>query len=257
MFLAIDVGNTNTVFGVAGDETSWAAQWRVSTLRTGIGNDWAPAITILARQNGIDLHLISTVCICSVVPTATAALTEFVREWLRIEPLLLRSDLRLNISLGMDTPREVGSDRIANAAAAWNDCRSACIVVDLGTATKVEAITGSGEFLGGSIATGLGVSIDALTARAARLFTIELVAPRSAIGRNTTEALQSGIVRGHLHLISGLITDIRSEIGTDAPVLVTGGHAIRRDSPFQALGRVEPNLTLNGIRLVHSLNTSG
>lgn len=256
MLLVIDVGNSNTVFGVARPKGEWAAQWRLSTLRTGIGNDWAPAIATLASHHRVDITSITAVCICSVVPAATSAITEYVQQFLGIEPRIITANLQLNISLGMDSPTEVGSDRIANAAAAWDRCRTACIVVDLGTATKVEAISSTGEFLGGAIATGLSVSIEALTARAAKLFVIDLVAPRSAIGRNTTEALQAGLVRGHFHLISGLITDFRTKLGDDAPVLVTGGHAAREDSPFRTLGQYEPDLTLDGIRLIHALNCS-
>ena len=254
MLLVLDVGNTNTVFGVDQGDGRWAAQWRLSTIAKGIGNDWAPAIATLAVQHEIELDKVSAVCISSVVPVATSALTEFVRQRLKVEPLIVRPGLRLSVSLGMDQPNEVGTDRIANAVAAWEMCRSACIVVDLGTATKIEAISEHGEFLGGAIATGLGVSLDALTSRAARLFQVELHAPKSAIGRNTVEALQSGIVRGHVHLIAGLIADMRKELKVDARVLVTGGHASPTDSPFRTLGRYDPDLTLNGIRLIHDLN---
>jgi type III pantothenate kinase len=254
MLLVVDVGNTNTVFGIDQGDGRWAAQWRLSTLAKGIGNDWAPSVTVMASRHQVDLDQITAVCICSVVPAATAALTEYVRQWLKVEPLVVHSGLRLNISLGMDRPFEVGSDRIANAVAAWEICHTACIVVDLGTATKIEALSENGDFLGGSIATGLGVSLDALTARAAKLFQIELIAPNSAIGRNTVEALQAGIVRGHVHLIAGLIADMRKELKVDAPVLVTGGHASPTVSPFRALGRYDPDLTLNGIRQIHDLN---
>jgi type III pantothenate kinase len=154
----------------------------------------------------------------------------------------------------MDHPAEVGADRIANAAAAWEARQSAVIVVDLGTATKVEAISGDGTFEGGSIAAGLGVTLDALASRAARLFTVQLADPVSAIGRNTTEALRAGLVRGHLHLIRGLIADFRGELGESPPILVTGGHAADPNSPFRGLGQYEPDLTLNGIRLIHRLN---
>jgi type III pantothenate kinase len=254
MLLVVDVGNTNTVFGIDQGDGRWAAQWRLSTLAKGIGNDWAPSVAVMAIRHQVDLDQITAVCICSVVPAATAALTEYVRQWLKVEPLVVHSGLRLNISLGMDRPFEVGSDRIANAVAAWEICHSACIVVDLGTATKIEALSENGDFLGGSIATGLGVSLDALTARAAKLFQIELIAPNSAIGRNTVEALQAGIVRGHVHLIAGLIADMRKELKVDAPVLVTGGHASPTVSPFRTLGRYDPDLTLNGIRQIHDLN---
>jgi type III pantothenate kinase len=254
MLLAIDVGNTNTVFGITRGNGTWNACWRMSTIHSTVGNDWAPAITALARRDGIDLREIEEVCICSVVPATAAALQEFARDWLHIEPMVVSADLDLNITLGMDNPNEVGADRIANAVAAWESSRTACVVIDMGTATKVEAITDEGVFAGGSIAIGLGASMDALTARAARLFNVELRDPGTAIGRNTVEALQAGIVRGHRHLVTGLVQDIRLQIGLDAPVLVTGGFATRFRDDMGSLAQYEPNLTLDGVRLIHSFN---
>jgi type III pantothenate kinase len=154
----------------------------------------------------------------------------------------------------MDNPGEVGADRIANAVAAWEHCRTACIVVDLGTATKVEAITDDGIFAGGSIAIGIGASMEALVSRSARLFEVELREPETAIGRNTIEAVQAGLIRGHRHLVGGLIQDIRLQIGLDAPVLVTGGFAAKFREEIGSLAQHEPNLTLDGVSLIHSLN---
>ena len=254
MFLAIDVGNTQTVVGVRSVNGDWIARWRISTVRTQLGADWAPTIASLAERDEIELRAINSVCICSVVPAATVALTEYAREWLKVEPMIVRSTLELNIRLGMDNPHEVGADRIANAVGAWDLCRSACVIVDLGTATKVEAVSDEAVFLGGSIAAGIGASMEALTSRAARLFNIELAMPESAIGRNTIEALQAGIVLGHRHLVGGLVADIRGIIGVDAVVLVTGGYSSREDSLFHFLWQHEPDLTLNGVRLIYELN---
>jgi type III pantothenate kinase len=255
MLLAIDIGNTNTVIGLDDGQGGWARQWRLTTISSQAADDWAALILTLAAHDGIALSGVTSVCICSVVPKAALGLSEFARGRLGIEPLFVRSDLELNIRLGMDHPAEVGADRIANAAAAWESCKSAVIVVDLGTATKVEAISEDGTFEGGSIAAGLGVTLDALASRAARLFTVQLANPVSAIGRNTTEALQAGLVRGHLHMIRGLIADIRGELGESTPILVTGGHAAEPNSPSRGLGQYEPDLTLNGIRLIHRLNS--
>jgi type III pantothenate kinase len=254
MLLAIDVGNTNTVFGITRGNGTWNACWRVSTFRSTVGNDWAPTITALAHRDGIDLQAIEDVCICSVVPAATTALSEFAREWLHIESMLVTADKALNITLGMDNPHEVGADRIANAVAAWESCRTACIVIDMGTATKVEAITDDGVFAGGSIAIGVGTAMDALIARAARLYNVELKDPDTAIGRNTVEALQAGIVRGHRHSVTGRVQDIRLQIALDSPVLVTGGCAARFRDDMGSLAQYEPNLTLDGVRLIHGLN---
>lgn len=255
MLLVADVGNTNTVFGID-DGSGWIARWRVSTNPTLLGNDWGPVLLTLARRDGIEVTAVSAMCICSVVPSVAHALADFARDWLQCEPLMVQSTLALNITLGMENPHQVGSDRIANAAAAWNVTSSACIVVDLGTATKVDAIKSRGVFAGGAIAAGLDVSLEALTSRAAKLTRVELVAPPNPIGRNTTEALQSGIVGGHVHMVSGLIGAIRKELGVDAPVLITGGHVSQPDSPFRQLGQHKPDLTIDGVRLIHALNTS-
>ena len=255
MLLAVDVGNSNTVVGFDRGEGTWTSKWRISTVRSDLGNDWAAAIYALAARDNVDLGQVSSACICSVVPAAARALTEFAREWLDVEPLLVSADLKLNVTLGMANPLEVGADRIANAVAAWDRVSSACVVVDLGTATKVEAITRDGVFAGGSIAAGLGVSMEALTARASRLFNIELSLPSTAIGRNTLEAMRAGLVRGHLHLVAGLISDVRRELGAGVPVLITGGHSSPDGSVFGTLGAHLPDLTLDGIRLIHALNS--
>jgi type III pantothenate kinase len=256
MFLAIDVGNTETVFGVSDETGAWKVRWRLSTIRSTLGADWAPAISSLADRDKVDLARVRAACMSSVVPAATQGLSAYAREWLAIEPLIVGAELALNFALGVHNPGEVGADRIANAASAWDMCRAACIVVDLGTATKVEAINDEGVFLGGAIAPGIGTSMDALASRAARLFNVQLTTPDAAIGKDTVTALRAGLVLGHQHMISGLIGDFRRSLGVGTPVLVTGGYATLEDLPFRSLGQYEPDLTLNGIRLIHHLNTT-
>lgn len=254
MLVAVDVGNTNTVVGVDDGSDSWAQQWRLSTIRSTLGADWAPAIMALAARDGVDLRRATAVCIASVVPAATVGWSEFFREWTGVDPLIVSSELRLNVRLAMDVPSEVGADRIANAVAAWELLSGPAIVVDVGTATKVEAISADGTFLGGAISIGIGVSIEALAARASRLFAIDLSVPEQAIGTNTSDALRSGIVLGHRHMISGLIDDMRAVIGSGSPVLFTGGHANQVGPAFVPGARFVPDLTLDGIRTIYMLN---
>jgi type III pantothenate kinase len=254
MFLAVDVGNTNTVLGIDDGSGAWVHQWRVSTVRSGLGSDWAATMLALAGRDGIALDQISAAMVASVVPMASAGIADFCAKWCGVEPGFVSSACRLNITLGVDTPTELGADRIANMVAARALTGASAIVVDLGTASKVEALNRDGVFLGGAISIGLGVSIEALAARASRLFAVDLVAPERAAGRNTTEALQAGIVRGHQHLIWGLVEDMRAEVGRDAQLLLTGGHVRRLGEGFLPGAVVVADLTLDGIRLVHELN---
>jgi type III pantothenate kinase len=254
MLLAIDVGNTNTVIGLDAGDGSWQAIWRFSTIRSSLGADWAPTIIALATRDRIELKAATGVCLASVVPAATTGLKEFCTQWLGIEPLIVSSNLALNVALAMDQPHEVGADRIANAVAVREIDPGPAIVVDLGTATKVEAIDRDGVFRGGAIAVGIGVAIEAISARAARLFPIEVTLPKSAIGTNTADALQAGIVLGHRHMIQGLVADMRDAIGQDATVYFTGGHSYSLGTDFVPGSIHEPDLTLNGTRAIWHLS---
>jgi type III pantothenate kinase len=191
-----------------------------------------------------------------VVPAVTGPLTTLCRQWLHIEPLIVSSSLDLGIQLGQREPHAVGVDRIANAVAAWDRAGDACIVIDLGTATKLEAIDASGVFRGGVIAPGLAVSRDALAQRAARLFAVELTAPESVIGRDTMSAVQSGLVLGHARMLEGLTGDLTAELVTQTPqIFLTGGHAFAIQSLLRMDTRTVPNLTLDGLRIIHQRNT--
>jgi type III pantothenate kinase len=254
MELIIDIGNSNTVVGVTGD-SGWAKVWRMSTQGSEFGAEWAIAISAFARRDGIELSRVKRVVICSVVPVATMALLDFAQTWLHRPALVINSGLELGIQLGMEHPEQLGVDRIANAVEANQMMNGPSIVVDLGTATKVEAISARGVFIGGAIAPGVQLMLDALTTRAARLFSVPLQLPEAAIGRNTTEAMQSGIVLGHLKMVEGLVAEIAESLeGGEPEIIVTGGHAEAEDSPFRLLGRHEPLLTLNGIRRIGELN---
>ena len=183
------------------------------------------------------------------------ALATLCRQWLGVEPIIVNASLNLGITLGQKEPQSVGVDRIANAVAAWQITGSASIVIDFGTATKLEAIDASGVFRGGVIAPGLGVSRDALATRAARLFAVELVAPDQAIGRDTISAVQSGLVLGHARMVEGLVGDLAKELDEPDPaILLTGGHAFAIQPILRVNATLYPDLTLYGLRSIFARN---
>lgn len=256
MILAIDVGNTNTVLGLMPDVGEPVASWRLSSRHDRTSDEWRGLLDPILGPH-VTAGVIDGAILGSVVPSVTGPLSTLCRQWLGIEPVLVSSDLTLGIELGQRQPREVGADRIANAVAAFHRAGGACIVIDLGTATKLEAIDAAGRFLGGAIAPGLGVSRDALAMRAARLFAIELTPPPSAIGRDTMTAVQSGVVLGHARMIEGLVQDLRLELGGDPKLYLTGGHAAAVEPVLRLEVEFLPDLTLSGLRLLYLRNRSG
>ena len=247
MLLVIDVGNTNTVFSLS-ENGAWQRVWRIETRRGASAEAWWEAMS--GTPDTID-----QVALCSVVPAASIQLSALCTERLGIVPLIVTSDLRLNVKLGTAFPDRVGADRIANAVAARAQTTGAALVVDLGTATKIEAISAEGVFLGGAIAPGLEAMLEALVGRAAKLNSVPIALPPAAIGRDTTTAMQSGLVLGHFEMIRALIADMAHEMGDVEPdVFVTGGHIENTASPFRALGKPVPTLTIDGVRAIAELN---
>ncbi|CAN5623716.1 type III pantothenate kinase [soil metagenome] len=256
MILAIDVGNTNTVLGLFADDSSTPIDsWRLSSNRERTADEWLGLLHPILSGLLADRRIRGAI-IGSVVPAVTGPMVSLCRNWLEVEPLLVSPKLNLGITLGQDHPNEVGADRIANAVAAHSITKGAAIVVDLGTATKIEAITASGEFVGGVIAPGLGLSRDALAQRAARLFAVDLSAPARAIGRNTLEAVQSGVVLGHTRMVEGMVEAARAEIADNAAVLITGGHASAILPSLRLPMQLEPDLTLLGLKLIYDRNAN-
>jgi type III pantothenate kinase len=254
MILAIDVGNTNTVLGLmpqAGGPP--AASWRLSSHRERTSDEWRGLLDPILGPYVTD-GTIRGAIIGSVVPAVTGPLVTLCEQWLGLTPIVVSSALDLGITLGQKQPQEVGADRIANAVAAFDRAQGPCIVIDLGTATKIEAIDACGTFRGGAIAPGLGVSRDALAARAARLFAVDLVAPPAVIGRDTMSAVQSGVVLGHARMVEGLVSDLLGELQTDAAIYLTGGHASAIQDTLRLTVESIPELTLIGLRLLYQRN---
>lgn len=255
MLLAVNVGNTNTVLGVfRGDELKW--QWRMSTQAERTADELAVLLGGLLQQADLSFtSQITGVVISSVVPTSTTALREMVHRYFNFPPVVVEPGTRTGIQIAIDNPREVGADRIVNALAAYHRYGGPCIVIDFGTATTYDVVSDKGEFLGGAIAPGVQTSNASLSRETARLPQVELHAPRSPIGRNTVEAIQSALVFGTAAEADGMIERIRKELGGQvAKVVATGGLAPIVVPHCQLIDEHDPWLTLEGLRLVFDRN---
>jgi type III pantothenate kinase len=253
VLLAIDVGNTQTQAGVySGDEL--LHEWRISTERNATADELAADHDQILRLRGGSLGELDEMIVASVVPTLSAAYQSLALKYLRSEAVVIGPGVRTGISLAIDNPRELGADRIANAVAAHRRHGGPCIVVDFGTATTFDAVSEAGEYLGGVIAPGIETSLDALTARAARLVRVDLVAPPRVIGKSTMESMRSGIVHGTVAMVDGVVARMREELGPRAVVLATGGLAALVCPLSREIDENDPLLTLEGLRLVHELN---
>jgi type III pantothenate kinase len=250
--LAIDVGNTNIVLGTFDGETLLAS-WRLSTDAARMPDEYAALLETLLGFGGRSLRQVRAVVVSSVVPALTTTFEQLARVYCQTDPLVVGPDIRTGIPVRYDNPREVGADRIANAVAAIQLYGCPAIVIDFGTATTFDAISGAGEYLGGAIAPGLTIAADALFQHAARLFRVELKRPANAIGRNTGTSVQSGVIFGYVGLIEGLIARFHAEMGP-AKVIATGGLAEVIASQTPAVEIIDPLLTLQGLRLIYDLN---
>jgi len=253
VLLAIDVGNTQTQAGVySGDEL--LHEWRISTERGATADELAADHDQILRLRGGSLGELDEMVVASVVPALSSAYRSLATKYLRREALVIEPGVRTGVSLVIDNPHELGADRIVNAVAAHRRHGGPCIVVDFGTATTFDAVSAAGEYLGGAIAPGIETSLDALTARAARLVKVELVAPERAIGKSTAASMRSGIVFGTVAMVDGVVERMKDELGHDAVVVATGGLASLVFPLSEQIDEVDPLLTLEGLRLVHELN---
>jgi len=245
--LAIDVGNTQTVLGLF-DGEELREHWRVATERERTGDELG-----LLLRGLVDLGAVEGIAISSTVPPLARAY-EQLAERVGVELLLLGPGTKTGIPILYEDPREVGPERIANAVAALERYGAPSIVVDFGTSTNFDVVSPEGEYVGGVLAPGIEVSMEALSARAARLFSIDFAEPPTVIAKNTTAALQSGLVYGFAGQVDGIVDAIRGELGADAPTVATGGLAELIVPHARTLKRVDPFLTLEGVRLVWERN---
>jgi type III pantothenate kinase len=263
MLLAIDAGNTQTVFGlyerlerVGGSAGEGLVEhWRLSTDARRTSDEYAVLLRSFLDTVGYDMDSeVTGVAICSGVPRVLANLRLMVDRYFDFEPVVIEPGVRTGMPILYDNPKEVGADRIANAVAAFDLYGGPTVVVDFGTGTNFDVISGHGEFLGGAIAPGIEISLEALFGRAAALRAVELVEPRNVIGKSTVESLQAGAVYGFAALVDGMIVRFRKELGP-CTVVGTGGLSHLLSSISETIQQVEPFLTLHGLRLVHEKNT--
>jgi type III pantothenate kinase len=254
MLLVMDVGNTHTVLGVY-DGKTLLAHWRLTTVRERTVDEYGILARNLLALAGIDRQAIDALIIASVVPPLDGVLEAMARHYFELEPMFVAPGMKTGMPILYDNPQEVGADRIVNGVAAYARCRQAVIVVDFGTATTFDAISGKGEYLGGAIAPGLSISAEALWQRAARLPRVDLRKPPRVIGRNTTHSVQSGLYHGYLALVSGILERMRAEMGEPVRTIGTGGLSVALQADLEGLlDEVDPNLTLEGLRILHERN---
>jgi len=253
MLLAIDIGNTNIVWGVF-DGDRLVADWRINTDHAKTTDEYAILLLDLLRVEGISPERVDGVIVSSVVPPLTPLFEELAEAYFHRLPLNVSAELETGLTLKYGNPHEVGSDRIVNAAAAYRRYGGPIIVVDFGTATTFCAVTADGEYLGGAIAPGLRISAEALYTRTAKLPKIELARPKSAIGRDTVTSMQAGLIFGYAGLVDELVRRIQQELGRDCFVLATGGLAGLIAPEAHSIREVRPHLTLEGLALLYALN---
>lgn len=253
MLLVADVGNTRTTLGVfQGDELR--ATWNIATDIHRLVDEHAALLLFLLNHEGLAVADIEGVAMCNVVPPLTHIFQELFERYFHVTPLVVEVGVKTGVAIRMDNPREVGADRIVNAAAAHHLYRGPVIIIDLGTATTFDTISAKGEYLGGAIAPGINTAAEALFERAAALPRVELTRPRRAIGTNTISAMQSGIIFGYVGLIEGIVARIQRELREKATVVATGGYAEILAAETKAIDKVNQQLTLLGLRLIYEEN---
>ncbi len=283
MLLALDVGNTNTVLGLyrldeeqagiaytatePGDDSAGssekpagrvdpklAAHWRVTTHRTQTSDEYGVLFVNLFNMSGISVQQVKHIIISSVVPPVETTLRRVCEKYFHLQPLFVEPGIKTGMPVLVDNPTELGADRLVNAIAAYERYGGPCIVVDFGTATTFDVISAKGEYLGGAIAPGLGISADALFAHAARLGRVDIKRPAKVIGTNTVTHLQSGLYYGYIGLVDGILERMIAELGTPAQVIATGGLARQISGDSRYIAKFDDMLTLDGLRILFERN---
>jgi len=255
VLLAVDVGNTQTQIGMFRDG-ALAEHWRLATVREKTADEIASLLAGLLDLRGLALADVDGAIVACVVPQLVHEYEGVSERYLDGALTLVGPGIKSGMSIKIDNPHELGADRLVNAVAAWDRFGHACVAVDFGTAINYDIVSGAGEYLGGVLAPGVEISMDALAQRAAKLPKVDLEEPREVIGRNTLEAIQSGVVYGFAGQVDGILRRLRRELGEEASVVATGGHASAIAPHCDEIDEVDDLLTLNGLKLLWERNRS-
>jgi len=253
MLFAIDVGNTNIVLGMY-REGQWAKTWRISTNQKRTVDEYYAIISSLVRDTHFTPQEVEGVVVTNVVPPIQGTIEAVAVRLFGREPLVVGAGVRTGMKIRTDNPREVGSDRIVNAVAALHLYGAPAIIVDFGTATTFDVLSPQGDYLGGAIAPGIVISAEALFLRASKLSRVELERPKHAIGKNTVDSMQSGLIFGYAGLVEGMVARLQRELGSPCKVIATGGLARVIAQETAVFDAINDNLTLEGLRLIFELN---
>jgi type III pantothenate kinase len=254
MLLTIDIGNTNITFGVYDKHKVLQYHWRIKTDHGRMPDEYGIIILGLMRHEGLNFKQIQGVAMASVVPPLTGVFVEMIERFVHQKPFLIDSSVKTGVEILYDSPRDVGADRIVDAAAAYRLYGGPACVVDFGTATTFDAISGKGEYLGGAIAPGIGIAAEALFSRTSKLPRVDLVRPPKAIGTNTVHAMQSGLLFGYVGMVEGMVARYKKELGDNMRVIGTGGLAEVIARETEVIEVVNPWLTLEGLQMIWEMN---
>jgi type III pantothenate kinase len=253
MLLAIDIGNTNITIGLYLGDTA-GSRWRLATAHERMPDEYGIMLVNLFHHAGVRVQDVSAIVIASVVPPLTGTFEQACKDYLSCSPLIVDAGTKTGVRVRYEDPKQVGADRIVDAAAAHRLYGGPACIVDFGTATTFDAISAEGDYLGGAISPGIGIASDALFQRAAKLPKVDLQRPPSVIGKNTVQSMQSGLLFGYVGLVEGMITRFRAELGPHMKVIGTGGLASVIAQETKAIEIIAPWLTLDGLKIIYELN---
>jgi type III pantothenate kinase len=256
MLLAVDVGNTQTHFGTFRDR-ELIEHWRFATVRTSTADELGAAFASLLELRGLSFEDLDASIVSTVVPELEIEYEAMTERYLRQPALLVGPGVKTGMPIRIDNPRELGADRLVNAIAAYDRFHGPCVVVDFGTSINYDVVSAQGEFLGGIIAPGVEISMEALHQRAAKLVRVDLEEPRGVIGKSTIDSVRSGVVFGFAGQVDGIVERVRSELGEETRAIATGGLAQRIVPHCDSIDEIDDLLTLTGLRLIYERNRDG